>query len=754
MPYTINKFSGEPLVVLEDGTIDTSTSLGLVGRNYVGYGETHNENFVFLLENFSNPSPPTRPVKGQTWFNQTTSALNVYDGDNWAPVGTATVSDNAPSAPTDGALWVTVSTKQLFIYQQGDWQFVGPEAAEGFGETRARSTTLLDSDNIVRPVIELVINDTIIGIISSTAFTLAPTVVIEGFSNIIAGLTLNTSTVVKGTLSGNADSATRLAAARLINGVGFNGESNITIKASTTRKLINGTYLTGNDFDGSEELTWSVDASPSNISGKVVVRNSSGGFAAGLITADLIGDVTGNVNSSTGTSNFNIVRATEFIGASLSGNAFSATKLQTGRNINGVLFNGTSDITITSDARTLTGSFLNGDVQSSNLTSLGRLTELNVNGTASFGTNNELVVAGSTASTVTASSSLSISWANQAVVQFVPKATTLSLGGADNTPAIIPTGTQGTNLGHAEYKFTKVYADQFKGVADTATLATSATNLAGGGAGSLPYQTANGATTFLSVGAPGKVLKTAGANTLVWDTLAFERLNQGNYLTFTPLTGTVDYYDTQSQITIAVDATSANTAGKVVARDSSGNFSAGTITASLVGAVSGNATSATQLQTARTINGVSFNGTANIVVEANDPTKVAVSGSTMTGYLTLVGAPAATNHAATKGYVDTRLPQYTFTYGNTVYSTSGFTNQVGSWNNGANFFDVFPPVGKSMANLMAFVPSIAVIHYSGGVDGNDSLRCTWSDLGDRIRVYVQNTEQRSTPAANYMAIWS
>ncbi len=39
-----------------------------------------------------------------------------------------------------------------------------------------------------------------------------------------------------------------------------------------------------------------------------------------------------------------------------------------------------------------------------------------------------------------------------------------------------------------------------------------------------------------------------------------------------------------------------------------GNFSAGTITASL----SGNATTATTLQTARTINGTSFNGSANI----------------------------------------------------------------------------------------------------------------------------------------------
>jgi hypothetical protein len=60
--------------------------------------------------------------------------------------------------------------------------------------------------------------------------------------------------------------------------------------------------------------------------------------------------------------------------------------------------------------------------------------------------------------------------------------------------------------------------------------------------------------------------------------------------------------------TVTSDATSSNTVGTVVARDGSGNFSAGTITAAL----SGNATTATTLQTARTIGGVSFNGSANI----------------------------------------------------------------------------------------------------------------------------------------------
>jgi len=64
--------------------------------------------------------------------------------------------------------------------------------------------------------------------------------------------------------------------------------------------------------------------------------------------------------------------------------------------------------------------------------------------------------------------------------------------------------------------------------------------------------------------------------------------------------------------TVTSNATNANTANTIVSRDASGNFSAGTITAALTGDVTGNADTATSLETARTIGGVSFNGTANI----------------------------------------------------------------------------------------------------------------------------------------------
>ena len=77
---------------------------------------------------------------------------------------------------------------------------------------------------------------------------------------------------------------------------------------------------------------------------------------------------------------------------------------------------------------------------------------------------------------------------------------------------------------------------------------------------------------------------------------------------------------TSGDVTLNVDATSANTASKVVARDASGNFSAGTITAALTG----NASTATTLQTARTIaisgditgSATSFNGSADITISA------------------------------------------------------------------------------------------------------------------------------------------
>jgi hypothetical protein len=756
MAYVINKFSGQQLVVLSDGTLDTTTSLGLVGRNYVGYGETQNENFVFLLENFANTAPPSRPLVGQIWFNTTNDTAYAYDGTQWNPIGSATVSISAPPNTNAGALWLRTPINQLYVYTGTEWRFIGPEAVEGFGSTRARAGSLDDTVGDPQPVIFLETNGTVFAICTATAFVINPSNSVTGFSNALqVGINLSATAKINGSVTGNAGTATQLETARLINGVPFNATSNINISANTANMLKKGTYILGADFDGSIERTWSVDATSSNVIGKLVARNSEGGFSAGTITAAFVGDLTGNVTASTGISTFNTVQATQFIGATLSGNAATATRLATARTINGVPFDGGSNVTVPSSAETLTGSTINGSVTQSSLTQVGTLSSLNVNNDGIFvGSGNQLrmFVDSSTPTIRSATGRLNFDMgASGPDVNFVDSATSLSLAGP-NAPAI--TGDNTTNLGIPGYKFAGVYADNFFGNAATATLATTATNLPGGGLGAIPYQSSAGITAMLGLGSPGTVL-TAQAGGLAWQTIAQESLTKGSYLNMinTTTSGSLSVFNGNLPVTISVDAASTNTASKVVARDASGNFAAGTITANLVGAVTGNASTATQLQTARTINGVSFNGTQDITISASDTTKVALAGSTMTGYLTLVGAPVDANHATTKTYVDSRLPQYTIVSG-ASYSTSGYTNQVGSFNDGANFFDVFPPSGKNMSNIIAFIPSIHVIHFAGGVDGNDSFRCTYSYLGDRIRVYVQNTEQRSTPAANYLAIWS
>ena len=759
MAYVINKFNGEQLVVLSDGTLDTTTSLGLVGRNYVGYGETQNENFVFLLENFANDSPPSRPLVGQIWFSTTDNTAYSYDGVQWNPIGSASVSSTAPTNTNAGALWFKTPINQLFAYTGTEWKLIGPESVTGFGSTKARSGTLDDSTGNPRPVIFLETNDVIFAICTASAFTINANNSVAGFSNsLFIGINLSSTAKINGSVTGNAATADQLSTARLINGVPFTAAADITVTANTTNALKKGDYIVGSDFNGAVERTWNVDASSANLIGKIVARNAQGGFSAGTITAEFVGDLTGNVTATSGISTFNTVQATQFIGAQLSGNSASATRLATTRTINGVGFDGSANITVTASAGTLTGNSLNNSVTLSSLTQVGTLDSLTVNDSGIFvgsGSQLRLSVDSSIPTIRSVTGRLNFDMGPTGPdINFVDSATSLSLGGPES-PALI--GGNTTNLGIPGYRFADIYADNFFGNADSATLALRATNLTGGGLGSIPVQTSTSNTGFLGLGADNYVLR-ARPGGPAWEPLTLEQLNKGSFINMVNSTtsGSVNLFNSSVPVTISVDATSANTASKVVARDASGNFAAGTITAALsgnvTGSLNGNASTATQLQTTRLINGVPFNGTQDITITANDTSSLGSAGGTMTGYLTLVGAPVNANHAATKTYVDTRFSELTFISGQ-QYSTSGFTNQVAAFIDSANYFDVFPPAGKSMTHLVGFIPSIHVIHYAGGVDGNDSLRCTYSYLSDRIRVYVQNTEQRSTPAANYLAIW-
>lgn len=486
MAYVINKFDGSPLVVLEDGSLDTSTSIAFVGRNYTGYGEIQNENFLFLLENFANLNAPARPILGQTWYNKTTQALNVYTGNTWVPVSSATLSETAPVG-VPGSMWYNTLTDQLFLFYNDNWELIGPEAIADFGLTRFQTTTILDTSDNKRPVIKAIIDDTVIAICSKHSFEINPTDLIINFSNQLnAGITLASGFSLIGNVQGNAASASKLFTANTINGIPFDGSGNIIVKSSTTNLLKKGNYLLGNNFDGSSEITWSVDASTSNSIGKVVARDSSGNFSASIITADLIGNVTGNITAISGTSQFNTVIATEFIGASLSGNAFTATKLRTPREINGVAFDGTTDIIIPVAALNINGNTLAPNVIESSLTSLGLLSLLRVaDAGLTIGNNDDVLfnIGPTQQPTIFINSvhglKVSITDTKQAGAtadfEFLPSDTALAAGGL-NDPAFVGDENSKCNIGLPNRTFGNVYSDFFVGVATSAQYADLAEN--------------------------------------------------------------------------------------------------------------------------------------------------------------------------------------------------------------------------------------------------------------------------------------
>lgn len=87
MAYDVTKTDGTRLTIVADRTIDVTTPIKLVGKNYAGYGEIMAENLVQMLEHFSNPVAPANPVVGQLWWNSNEEVLNVYSNGGWSPLG-------------------------------------------------------------------------------------------------------------------------------------------------------------------------------------------------------------------------------------------------------------------------------------------------------------------------------------------------------------------------------------------------------------------------------------------------------------------------------------------------------------------------------------------------------------------------------------------------------------------------------------------------------------------------------------------
>jgi len=204
MAYAIDRYNNTLLTTVEDGTVDQTTDLKFIGKNYAGYGEIQNENFLFLLENFSGANQPSRPISGQVWFDSATSKLKFYDGTKWRTTGGAEIGATQPTGLAIGDFWWDSGNDQLYVFNGTSFVLIGPQNA-GEGVTQMQSLEVLDTTSATRGIIASVIEDGTIFVISPTQFDLKSTetaLIGQGYDRINKGLTLrNTKLATAGVTS-------------------------------------------------------------------------------------------------------------------------------------------------------------------------------------------------------------------------------------------------------------------------------------------------------------------------------------------------------------------------------------------------------------------------------------------------------------------------------------------------------------------------------------------------------------------------
>jgi hypothetical protein len=210
MPYQIDRYNNTPLVTVPDGTVDTTTTdIKFVGKNFAGYGEIQNENFLFLLENFAGANPPPKKLDGQIWYDSSSNKLKFYDGSKWRTTGGSEVSETQPTGLTSGDFWWDSANDQLYAYNGTDFILVGPQGA-GTGITQMISRVIRDTNGVNHNVIVGSIDNSGVIVISGDEFNVDTDpsnitkegVSINGFTKIKKGITLTNTDALTGVTAG------------------------------------------------------------------------------------------------------------------------------------------------------------------------------------------------------------------------------------------------------------------------------------------------------------------------------------------------------------------------------------------------------------------------------------------------------------------------------------------------------------------------------------------------------------------------
>jgi hypothetical protein len=295
MAYVINLTDGTVFATIPDGTINTSSTMVLVGKNYAGYGEFLDENFIHLLENGANSTAPASPLDGQLWFDTTAGLLKVYNGTTFKTIGAATASNTAPTSNVTGDLWFDTTNQLLKVWTGTAFITVGPSVVAGTG---AQAVTISDGTT-THDAIQFTVAGDVIGIMSGDIVAYTPSPGITGFTTIRPGLQLSTASAAY-QFQGTAQFADEFTG-------GFGPEDFIrgNVNATTSGTLA---VLTDSGFTVGADQDFKVSVATNDVviqnqtnGGDIIFRVNISGVPTTVMTID---GSTGNISGQQITANY------------------------------------------------------------------------------------------------------------------------------------------------------------------------------------------------------------------------------------------------------------------------------------------------------------------------------------------------------------------------------------------------------------------------------------------------------------------
>jgi hypothetical protein len=315
MAYTIYLTNGTTFATITDGTVNTASSMTLIGKNYAGYGQFLDDNFIHLLENSANTTAPSAPLTGQLWWDSTNTLLKVYSGTSWKVISGATASSSQPSPSVQGDLWYDTLNQQLKVCSvagaPGTFIVVGPAYSSAQGTSGAIPLTIGDGTTgyVVTGVYAA---NNLVGIFSAASdFTPAgnSSAYATAFPKIYKGFTVWNTGNASGNIS-NPGNITLAVAGNVIETISSTGVD-ITGYISTTGNITaanfvgnvippaGGAVSTTGNITGGNLLTSGImsatgNATAGNILTGGLISATGNATAGNLITAGLA-TVTGNI---------------------------------------------------------------------------------------------------------------------------------------------------------------------------------------------------------------------------------------------------------------------------------------------------------------------------------------------------------------------------------------------------------------------------------------------------------------------------